>query len=116
MELIQILIALLAALPGVGALYIQLRRSKADIMTVEADTSAKFEKIARDAAQSIIDKSLRIQLLENGMIVLQNEINVLQKEKQLLACENDKLETRVKKLEGILLAYNIPYPKKEGDQ
>lgn len=115
MELMQILIALLAALPGIGALFIQLRRSKSEIAINEADTSAKFEKIARDAAQNIIDKSQRIQLLENQVIILQSEITTLQKEKQYLQCENDKLETRVKKLEGILLAYNIPYPKKEGD-
>lgn len=103
-------IAVLAALPGLGALYNQQKKTRSEIGYTEANTSEKFEKIARDAAESILEKSDRIRALEHTQETMQDEIDLLKRENIRLAGERLRLENRVQKLENILRAHDIPVP------
>ena len=107
---VPVILAVVASLPGFGALLIQLRKSRYDLLSSEAETSAKFEQIARDAAQSIIDKSSRIKILETQVIGMQSQVTTLQIEKSMLQDRNSRLERRVMKLENLLNAHEIPFP------
>jgi TolA-binding protein len=111
---LEILLALIATSAGIGGLVVSLLKLRSERGYTEANTSEKFEKIARDAAESILQKSDRIKDLEQQTEQMRLEINALKDERTVLARDRKRLESRVLKLENILNAHNIPFPANGG--
>lgn len=107
---LPIILAVIASSPGIISLIRQYKKDKAEERVIEADTSERYERIARSAADQVITKSARIDDLEKSIEILKTQMEELRRDKYLLAEKNRKLENRVKILEETLEANNIPVP------
>lgn len=82
-ELAPVIIALFVNIPGIVSLYFLWKKSKIEAKQNDVDLADKYEKMASRAAQTILDKSVRIDELEKKV----NRIEELEKMVEKLSCE-----------------------------
>ena len=105
----EIIAALILSLPGLGALLWNLiatlsrkRVDNSEARGIDADTAIKYQKLADDAGKALLE-------CRRCMIEAEAEANQL----KVLTDRIPAMEARIKRLETILKAYNIPYPEED---
>lgn len=78
-DITTLIIAFLVNIPGIVSLIFLWRKSRVDQKQGEVDVATKYELLASKAAQSILDKSIRIEDLENKISKIEDLEKMVEK-------------------------------------
>jgi len=114
-SLLQILLTIIIALPGIGALILQLRKNKPEIKKIEsetdkvenADTAETYAKAAEIAGKKNIELYERIDKIEEKVEYLANACVLKDKEIARLEYINQEKDKRILDLEKVIKEYAI---------
>jgi uncharacterized protein (DUF3084 family) len=112
---LQILLTAIVALPGIGALILQLRKNKPEIKKIEtetekldgADTTETFAKALDIAGKKNIELYDRIDKIEEKVEYLANACVLKDREIAKLEYINQEKDKRILDLEKIIKEYEV---------